>query len=180
MIFCKCSKAFWYILDLSHYRFLVMAKGNKLIHIYFPMLCFTHPARLLCAGGAEGQVPRTVTLHIRSVSGIIRSSLAELLNWYWNLASHWLSSYLRGVWWTCVINVLGLSGDTGNLIWQDKLFFRNKLEVSYSTSVFNLFFILVLWLAWKQGWGCLRRNPLGSWNGGIWCRAFFTVNHIIS
>lgn len=57
-----------------------MAKGNKIMGVYFPTLCFTHPARLLCAGGAGGQEPKTVTLHIRSVSGIIRSGLAELLN----------------------------------------------------------------------------------------------------
>jgi len=57
-----------------------MPKGNKIMGICFPVLCFTHPASLFCAGGAGGQEPNTVTLHIESVSGIIRSSLAELLN----------------------------------------------------------------------------------------------------
>lgn len=57
-----------------------MTKCNKIRGIYFPTLCFAHPSSLLCAGGAGGQEPGTVTLRIESVSGTIRSSLVELLN----------------------------------------------------------------------------------------------------
>ena len=41
-----------------------MAKGNKIMDMYFPLLCFTHFASLLCAGGTGGHVPKTVILHI--------------------------------------------------------------------------------------------------------------------
>lgn len=57
-----------------------MAKGKKIMDMYFLLLCFTRSASLLCAGGTGGHVPKAVVLHIGFVSGIMRRGLAELLN----------------------------------------------------------------------------------------------------
>lgn len=65
----------------------------------------------------------------------------------------------------------------GNLIWQG-IFFQQEIRSELlHFSFFNLFFIFVYWLAWKQGWRSLGRNVPGNWDAGIWCRAFLTANY---